>query len=131
MTLFKHNQTEHQAAIAMQRWRSHVPHQVNRPLFAPLIGYVSAHALYKMLNELEKSTRPDFDLKYTGTFRKTMGLLRALTLRHCVSTGRSIYTTNVHRHWHFDPQQGSDKIQLLLGPRPLNPLPVRTNSAQA
>ena len=72
MTLFRHHQTEHQAAIALQH--SRVPHQINRPLFAPLIGHVTTHALYKMLDELEKSTRPEFNLRCKGVFQKTMGL---------------------------------------------------------
>ncbi len=42
----------------------------------------------------------------------------------------AIYGTNVHRHWYYNPQEGADTIQLVLDPRRLNPLPVRSEAVQ-
>lgn len=124
IALFRNHQIEYRAAVGKQR--SRVPHKINRPLFAPLIGMVSTYALHKMLDEFERSAKPDFNHDCTGTFQKIMGMPCAHSLCHAADGHRAIYGIHVHRHWYYKPQEGAETIQLVLDPRPLNPLPVRT-----
>ena len=110
--------------MAKQRFR--VPHHVNNPLFAPLIGKLSTYALNKLHEQLLISRQRGFITTCNDAYTRVMGLPCAHDLRKLTESGQSVLPEHVYRHWYFDPQQAPTLLPVVLGPQIQNPLPTRT-----
>ena len=121
--MIQHQHAEYQGQVAKQR--SRIPHTINTPIFAILIGEISTYALHKLADELARSRKSDFNRTCTGTFTRIMGLPCAHTLSQRAQSNKPLQLHDIHRHWFFSPRTVEHLTSPLLDPRLLNPLPIQ------
>lgn len=104
---------EHEAGLEMAQQR--VPHDVNIPLFAELIGKVTPYALRKILVQYRRlSTLPL--PRCSTTFTSSMGMPCAHTIQDRRQRKEDIHLSDVHLHWHFVRPDPTAPVAVELGP---------------
>ena len=104
---------EHNSELDMARQR--VPHDINIPIFAELIGKVTPFALRKIFIQYRcLSTLPL--PKYTNMFTQSMGLPCAHTILDRCFQREDIHLSDVHLHWHSDHPDTNTVLSVQLGP---------------